>query len=213
MAWRRPGQDALALGAAVIQRLLPHRPPLLLVDRVEAFARAPAPALRASRCFGAGEPFFAGHFPGLPIVPGVLLLEGLAQAAALLRILVTLERAREAEGGDAGDVLEALRNLDRAYRLDPGYRPDDGDAALASIAAIGGSRVGVLAASDVKFLHPIFPGEQVHYEVRSARELGHLWHFEAEARAGGEIAARGTLALAWLDAALPGRAAPGRRDG
>jgi 3-hydroxyacyl-[acyl-carrier-protein] dehydratase len=65
-----------------ILRKLPHRYPILLVDRVlelEAGKR-----IRALKNVSANEPFFQGHFPGRPVMPGVLMLEALAQAAALL---------------------------------------------------------------------------------------------------------------------------------
>jgi len=65
-----------------IQRLLPHRPPFLLVDRVVAFEKDTS--LTAIKGVTMNEPFFAGHFPGHPVMPGVLILEALAQAAGLL---------------------------------------------------------------------------------------------------------------------------------
>ncbi len=65
-----------------IQRLLPHRPPFLLVDRVVAFEKDVS--LTALKGVTMNEPFFTGHFPGHPVMPGVLILEALAQAAALL---------------------------------------------------------------------------------------------------------------------------------
>ncbi len=68
-----------------IQRLLPHRPPVLLVDRVVAFEKGVS--LTALKGVTMNEPFFAGHFPGHPVMPGVLILEALAQAAALLACL------------------------------------------------------------------------------------------------------------------------------
>jgi len=68
-----------------IQRLLPHRPPFLLVDRVVAFEKDVS--LTAIKCVTMNEPFFAGHFPGHPVMPGVLILEALAQAAALVACL------------------------------------------------------------------------------------------------------------------------------
>ena len=68
-----------------IQRLLPHRPPFLLVDRVVAFEKDTS--LTAIKGVTMNEPFFTGHFPGHPVMPGVLILEALAQAAALLACL------------------------------------------------------------------------------------------------------------------------------
>ena len=68
-----------------IQRLLPHRPPFLLVDRVVEFEEYKR--LVAWKGVTMNEPFFTGHFPGHPVMPGVLILEALAQAGALLAIM------------------------------------------------------------------------------------------------------------------------------
>lgn len=62
-----------------IQKILPHRPPFLLVDRVEELE----PGIRATgkKCVTMNEPYFQGHFPDNPIMPGVLIVEALAQCA------------------------------------------------------------------------------------------------------------------------------------
>lgn len=65
-----------------IQKLLPHRYPFLLVDRVMEFE--PNTRLVALKSVTINEPFFQGHFPGHPVMPGVLILEALAQACGLL---------------------------------------------------------------------------------------------------------------------------------
>ncbi len=67
-----------------IQEILPHRYPFLLIDRVTDMEQGKW--ARAVKCVTAGEPFFQGHFPGRPIMPGVLIMEALAQtgAAAIL---------------------------------------------------------------------------------------------------------------------------------
>ncbi len=72
------------LDVEAIQRLLPHRPPFLLVDRVVSVE--PGVKLVAWKSVTMNEPFFAGHFPGKPVMPGVLILEALAQACALLAL-------------------------------------------------------------------------------------------------------------------------------
>jgi 3-hydroxyacyl-[acyl-carrier-protein] dehydratase len=73
------------LDIEAVLRLLPHRPPFLLVDRVTSWT--PGVRLTALKAVTMNEPFFAGHFPGHPVMPGVLILEALAQACALLAIL------------------------------------------------------------------------------------------------------------------------------
>jgi len=86
------GRPAI-LEADGIQRLLPHRPPFLFVDRVVEHERGKR--LVALKSVTMGEPFFAGHFPGHPVMPGVLVLEALAQAAALLALLDLSEEKRQ----------------------------------------------------------------------------------------------------------------------
>ncbi len=64
-----------------IHALLPHRYPFLLVDRVDDSG---PDRIVARKMVSANEPFFEGHFPGHPVMPGVLIVEALAQAGALL---------------------------------------------------------------------------------------------------------------------------------
>ncbi|ABS25331.1 beta-hydroxyacyl-(acyl-carrier-protein) dehydratase FabZ [Anaeromyxobacter sp. Fw109-5] len=76
--------SAPVMDVEAIQRILPHRPPFLLVDRVVAVE--PGVRLVAWKSVTMNEPFFVGHFPGKPVMPGVLILEALAQACALLAV-------------------------------------------------------------------------------------------------------------------------------
>ena len=65
-----------------ILKLMPHRYPLLLVDRV--LELEPGARISAIKNVSFNEPYFQGHFPGHPVMPGVLIIEALAQAAAVL---------------------------------------------------------------------------------------------------------------------------------
>lgn len=67
-----------------VMALLPHRFPMLLVDRVEDIILGVS--ARGIKAVSINEPFFAGHFPGRPIMPGVLIIEALAQTAGVLAL-------------------------------------------------------------------------------------------------------------------------------
>lgn len=87
-----------------IQKLLPHRYPFLLVDRVVELV--PNQKLVGYKNVTINEPFFNGHFPGHPVMPGVLILEALAQAAAIL--------AYKSEGVDPSQKVTYLMGIDNA---------------------------------------------------------------------------------------------------
>ncbi len=73
-----------ALDIRAVMAALPHRYPMLLVDRVEELV--PDQSIRAIKAVTINENFFNGHFPGRPIMPGVLIVEALAQAAGILAV-------------------------------------------------------------------------------------------------------------------------------
>jgi 3-hydroxyacyl-[acyl-carrier-protein] dehydratase len=75
-----------------ILKRLPHRYPILLVDRVIEFEKDKR--IKALKNVTINEPFFAGHFPHRPVMPGVLMVEALAQAAALLSF-ASMDRASD----------------------------------------------------------------------------------------------------------------------
>ena len=99
-----------------IQRILPHRYPILLVDREVEID--PGKRIVAIKNVTANEPHFAGHFPEHPIMPGVLIIEGMAQTCGAVSIrsfnsegpklvyLMTIDAARFRKPVVPGDVLE-----------------------------------------------------------------------------------------------------------
>jgi 3-hydroxyacyl-[acyl-carrier-protein] dehydratase len=103
------------MDVTAIEKILPHRYPFLLVDRVVSME--PMKRLTAVKCVTVNEPFFAGHFPGHPVMPGVLLLEALAQAAALLA-----KGSMTEEPGDKVTYLMAIDNARFRKPVVPGDR-------------------------------------------------------------------------------------------
>ncbi len=97
-----PEGPAPAMDIGRIMEFLPHRYPFLLVDRVESIDVGRR--IRAYKNVSCNEPFFAGHWPGRPIMPGVLILEALAQAAGILI----------AQGVDLRDRLALIVSIDGA---------------------------------------------------------------------------------------------------
>lgn len=77
-----PAFAGITLDIAKIAELLPHRYPFLLIDRVLELEIGKR--VKALKNVTVNEPFFNGHFPGKPVMPGVLMIEALAQAAAVL---------------------------------------------------------------------------------------------------------------------------------
>ena len=108
-----------------ILKLLPHRYPILLVDRVLEIEKGKS--IKALKNVTINEPFFNGHFPHRPVMPGVLMLEALAQAAALLAFntldvvpddntvyyFAGIDGARFKRPVEPGDALTLCVELDR----------------------------------------------------------------------------------------------------
>ena len=82
------------LGIAKILQTMPHRYPFLLIDRVIEYT--PFESIKALKNVSINEPFFLGHFPGHPIMPGVLILESMAQATGMLLFIRIRPAAKKA---------------------------------------------------------------------------------------------------------------------
>lgn len=104
----------LPIRAEQIQKILPHRYPFLMVDEITAFEDGVS--IVGKRCVSSNEPFFQGHFPNRPIMPGVMILEALAQLGAIFAKLST--------GGAAPEKLIVFSGADRVRFRRPVYPGD-----------------------------------------------------------------------------------------
>jgi 3-hydroxyacyl-[acyl-carrier-protein] dehydratase len=116
------------LDIAGILKQLPHRYPFLLVDRV--LECRPGESIRAIKNVTYNEPYFPGHFPHRPVMPGVMVIEALAQAAGILAFVtagvvpdestrfyfVGIDEARFRRPVEPGDQLVLTATLERAFK-------------------------------------------------------------------------------------------------
>jgi 3-hydroxyacyl-[acyl-carrier-protein] dehydratase len=123
-----PDPSPYALDIAAVLRQLPHRYPFLLVDRV--LELVPGKTIKALKNVTINEPFFPGHFPHRPVMPGVLILEALAQSAGILAFqtagvipdddtrffFVGIDNARFRKPVEPGDQLILRAEFLRAMR-------------------------------------------------------------------------------------------------
>jgi 3-hydroxyacyl-[acyl-carrier-protein] dehydratase len=130
-------------------RMLPHRYPFLMIDRVLEIGAGKA---RTLKNVSHNEPFFVGHFPGNPVMPGVLIIEALAQSAAILAlaelksetqrmfVLTGVEKARFRRPVVPGDQLEMevaiIRNRGPLWKMSALARVGGDLAAEAELSAM-----------------------------------------------------------------------------
>ena len=113
-----------ALNIEEIKKIIPHRYPFLLIDQVDDYE--PGHFATAKKCVTVNEPFFQGHFPEYPVMPGVLIIEALAQTGAVallsmpenkgkIALFGGIKNARFKRQVRPGDVLELHCELTRMH--------------------------------------------------------------------------------------------------
>ena len=148
---RKTEGPGLEIDCAEVARRIPHRYPFLLIDRAEAYHAHQS--IVGIKCVTVNEPFFQGHFPGNPVMPGVLIIEALAQTGAVLMsksleadvtgktiFFMSLDNCRFRQPVRPGDVLrmevEVLRARADVFKFRGKALVGDKVAAEAEFAAI-----------------------------------------------------------------------------
>lgn len=154
------------IGCNIIMKMLPHRYPFLLIDRVTEIE--PGVSAVGIKNVTVNEPYFQGHFPGEPIVPGVLLLESLAQLTAVMY---------------GAEALPAETNWEKISEQDFEGLDPAGD-------------VGYLAEiRNVKFMSLVKPGDTLELHATKGASMGKLMQIKVFARVGNATVVEGTLTV------------------
>ena len=127
-----------------IMDLLPHRYPFLLVDKILEMEEGKS--IVGIKNVTINEPFFQGHFPGSPIMPGVLIIEAMAQTWGILVLSSEKEKA-------------------------------------------GSKNVLFLGIDKARFRKPVYPGDQLRFELQALNLKRSIWKFKGEAFVDGELVA------------------------
>ncbi len=145
-----------------IKRVLPHRPPFLFIDQVTHFKQHER--IETERYLREDEPFFAGHFPNMPIMPGVLVTDALAQTSGLL--------------WGFSKQQDALENGDPAAEKT--------------------QEIFFLAAANIKYTNPAYPGDTLQMTSYADKNFGALYTYTVEAVVKRKVIAKGRLTLAMM---------------
>lgn len=160
-----------------IKKCLPQREPFLMVDRVVDFDEKVG--IVAELDLPESLPFFKGHFPNMPIMPGVLMTEALAQTCGLYVALAK----KNAAGGNSGYAADCAAGCEADNPSGGAFGGESGELFF-------------LASSNIKFKSVVRAGATLTMKAQQGRGFGGLYSFSASAYNGRELAATGTIVLA-----------------
>ena len=173
----------------IIESLLPHRPPFLMIESIVGYIGGDTPILNAERPIRRSEPVFSGAEPPLHW-PSVYIIEGLGQSCTLVSFLWAYERSGTAKKLESENVNPALMNLEDANSDDILKRflrflEEDTMKEV--------PKIGMLASVDVEVTGQVRSGEVLQYRVKQTRLFGALIHYAVQASVETRVIAHGTL--------------------
>ena len=180
----------------VIEYLLPHRPPFLMVKSIVEYIGGDAPTLNAEYPVRRSEPVFSGAEPPF-YWPSVYVIEGLGQCCSLLSLIWACERNPTVKALGTESVSAALMNAEED--AEGAYILEQLSEIFESGAPGTASRIGVLASVDVTIIGQVRAGELLRYKVEQTRVLGGLFRFAVQASVETQIVAHGTITGAQLE--------------
>lgn len=179
----------------IIEYLLPHRSPFLMIESIVGYIGGDVPILNAEQPIRRSEPVFSGAEPPLRW-PSVYIIEGLGQCCSLLGLIWACERRYEANTLGAENISDLLMSTESA----------DSDCPSEQLLEIFGnstmnaaSRIGMLASVDVEILGRVQAGELLEYKVEQTRVIERLCRFVVQASVESRIIAHGTIVGAQLE--------------
>ncbi len=149
-----------------IKKYIPHRYPFLLIDRVTEIEAGKR--ISGIKCVTANEPFFQGHFPEFPVMPGVLIVESMAQLAAILAFYSVRQSHPSVSPLEKGGIEGGLKDLDKYVPLFTGI-------------------------DDAKFRRPVVPGDKLTIELGVLKQRGKIWRLSGQAFVDDKLAAEAVI--------------------
>lgn len=179
---KRVAKDFVLIEPFMLQKLALFRQPFMMVDKVINFKNGEKPKITSIKTVAANEPHFTGHFPGFPVMPGVLIAETFGQTSEYMNVILQFIEDYQAE---TGDELEDLHELKAAIHSPEG---------VARVKKISANLMGFLASQDLKFRGVVLPGDvlEITSELFLVDASG-FNHFNVEARVGKKIVCSGRM--------------------
>lgn len=179
---KKIAKDFVLIEPFMLQKLALFRQPFMMVDKIINFKNGERPKITSIKSVAANEPHFTGHFPGFPVMPGVLIAETFGQTSEYMNVILQfIDDYKEETGND----LEDLHELKGAIHSPEG---------VARVQRISSNLMGFLASQDLKFRGVVYPGDvlEITSELFLVDSAG-FNHFNVEARVGKKIVCSGRM--------------------